>query len=108
MYINLKYNFLFNFFPNIEKIELDIDKVFCIIKFLKIYELYYKNSLFSQYNFKNIICALKYDNSNWIILDENFNYFDINLLEKKIIEKISDNNDEYDNYIINIVDEIII
>jgi hypothetical protein len=108
MYINIKNNFIFNFFPNIEERELEINKVFSIVKFLKIYEFYYQTSLFLQYNFKNIICVLKYNNTNWLILDENFNYFDINLLEKKIIEKISDNNDEYDEYIINIVREIII
>jgi hypothetical protein len=102
MQINIKNDFIFNFFPNIANKEITVDKAYSIIKFLKIYESLYKDAAFIKYNFKSIICALKYNNY-WIVLDDKFNYFNINCETFVFIDKISDQNDDYNNTVTNII-----
>ena len=103
MQINIQNNFIFNFFPNIRNKEITIDKAYSIIIFLKKYESLYKDAEFVKYNFNKIICTLKYNNNYWIVFDENFNYFNINYKTLEFIDKLSDENDNYDNYIITMI-----
>ena len=111
MNINLQIenSFMFDFFPNIKNKIISLEEAFIIVKFLKIYKEKYTTYKFVYYNYKNIICTLNYCNNDWLILDDSFNFFNVNIENKFFYEKctnMNDTNDEYYDNIINTINEI--